>query len=132
MNTSADASVSAGVQATIAAYAHALDAGRTDDLVELFCPDGVAEIVGSGTFEGHEAIRAAYAGWAPKRPQLHLVANTLITSSSEDEATAASSVVLLHRGESGWAVRLVGRYDDTLHRHDGVWRFRRRVTTLVP
>jgi ketosteroid isomerase-like protein len=132
MNTSVDASVAAGVHAAIAAYAHALDAGRTDDIVGLFCPDGVAEIVGSGTFEGHDAIRAAYAGWVPEQPQLHLVANTVITSWTENDATATSAVAFLHRAESGWAVRLVGRYDDTLHRHDDGWRFQRRVTTFVP
>jgi ketosteroid isomerase-like protein len=131
MNT-VDASVAAGVHAAIAAYAQALDAGRTDDLVELFCADGVAEIAGSGTFEGHDAIRAAYAAWVPKQPQLHLVANTVITSWTGDSATATSTVAFLHRGESGWAVRLVGRYDDTLHRYDGGWRFHRRVTTFVP
>jgi ketosteroid isomerase-like protein len=130
MDTAIEPSVATGVYATIAAYAHALDAGRTDDIVELFCPDGVAEIAGSGTFEGHDAIRAGYAGWAPQQPQLHLVGNTVITSWTGDEATATSSLVLFHRGGSGWAVRLVGRYDDTLHRHDGGWRFRRRVTTF--
>jgi ketosteroid isomerase-like protein len=132
MDTSTEASVAAGIQAAIAAYAQALDAGRTDDIVELFCPDGVAEIAGFGTFEGHDAIRAGYAGFVPTRPQLHLVGNTVITSWTEDEATATSNLALFHRGGSGWAVRLVGRYDDTLHRHGGGWRFHRRVTTFVP
>jgi ketosteroid isomerase-like protein len=132
MDPSHQASVTAGVHATIAAYAHALDAGRTDDLVELFCPDGVAEITGTGTFEGRDAIRAAYAGWVPERPQLHLVANTVITSWTEDEATATSNVTFLQHGRSGWAVRLVGRYDDTLRRHDAGWWFQRRVTTFLP
>jgi uncharacterized protein (TIGR02246 family) len=120
------------VQAAVAAYAQALDAGRTDDLVELFCPDGVSEIPGRGTFEGHEAIRAAYAGWQPAEPQRHLVANTVVTSWAGDDATAISDLAFLLRDESGWRVALVGRYDDTLHRHDGAWRFRRRVTTLLP
>lgn len=132
MNTSVDASVAAGVHAAIAAYAQALDAGRTDDIVELFCPDGVVDIVGSATFEGHDAIRAGYARWVPKQPQLHLVANTVITSWAGNEATATSSVVFFQRGESGWAVQLVGRYDDTLRQHDGAWRFQRRVTTFTP
>jgi ketosteroid isomerase-like protein len=131
MDTPVDASVAVGVHAAIAAYAHALDAGRTDDVVELFCPDGIAEIVGTGTFEGHDAIRAAYGGWAPKRPQVHLVTNTVISSWTEREATATSNVTFLQRSESGWAVRLVGRYDDTLHRHDGGWRFHHRVTTFL-
>ncbi|MET7335397.1 nuclear transport factor 2 family protein [Nonomuraea sp. NPDC005650] len=132
MNPSIEASVAAGVHAAIAAYAHALDAGHIDDLVELFCPDGVAEIAGAGTFEGHDDIRAGYSGWVPTAPQLHLVANTVITSWTEDEATATSNLAFFHRGEPGWAVQLVGRYDDTLHRHGGAWRFQRRVTTFLP
>jgi len=125
-----EASVAAGVQAAIAAYAHALDAGRTEDVVKLFCPDGVAEIAGRGSFEGQDAIRKAYAGFVPRQPQMHLVANTLITSWTGDEATATSNLAFFQRGEAGWAIQLAGRYDDTLHRHDDVWRFHRRVTTL--
>jgi ketosteroid isomerase-like protein len=129
---SGEADRAAGVQATIAAYAHALDAGRTDDIVELFLPDGVSEIVGFGTFEGHDAIRAGYANLVPTQPQLHLVANTVITSSTGDEVTAVSNLAFFGRGESGWAVQLVGRYDDTLRRYDGAWRFQKRVTTIIP
>lgn len=131
MSAPTEASVAAGVQAAIAAYAHALDAGRTEDVVQLFCPDGIAEIAGQASFAGHDAIRRGYAAFVPARPQLHLVANTVITSWTENEATATSNLVFFHRGEPGWAVRLVGRYDDTLHRHDGGWRFHRRVTSFL-
>ncbi|MFJ6572200.1 nuclear transport factor 2 family protein [Streptomyces sp. NPDC091292] len=136
MNTSIEArtaaDVAAGVQAAIAAYAHALDAGRTDDIAGLFQPDGVAEITGVATFEGRDAIRDGYAAFAPTRPQLHLVANTVVTSWTEDEATAISDLAFFQRGESGWAVQVAGRYDDTLRRHDTTWRFQRRVTTFLP
>ena len=69
------ADVAEGVRATIAAYTQALDDGRTDDVVATFCPDGVCDIPGMGTHEGHDALRAAYAGLgappapAPPRPQ---------------------------------------------------------------
>ena len=132
MAISIDTAVATGVQATIAAYARALDAGKPADIAELFCPDGIAEIAGSRTFEGRDAIRAGYAAWAPTRPQLHLVTNTVITSWTADSATAISDVAFLQRREAGWAVQLVGRYDDTLHLADGIWRFHHRVTTLQP
>lgn len=131
MSDSTEASVRAGVQATIAAYAQALDSGRVDDLVDLFTPDGVSDIVGVGAFEGHDALRTAYAGFVPTRPQLHLVSNTVITSWTDDKATAISDVAFFQRGSSGWAVRVVGHYDDTLRHHDGSWRFQRRVTTFL-
>ena len=132
MSTAIEGSVAAGVHAAIATYAQALDAGRIDDVVKLFCSDGVAQIAGSGTFQGHDAIRSGYAGWLPTQPQLHLVANTVITSWDTEQATATSDLAFLRRDEAGWAVQLVGRYDDTLHRHDGGWRFQRRVTTFLP
>ena len=124
------ADVAEGVRATIAAYTQALDDGRTDDVVATFCPDGVCDIPGMGTHEGHEALRAAYAGWAPRRPQRHLVLNTHVIAWSNDEATAVSDVVFILQGKSGWAIQLVGRYHDTLHRDGGSWRFHRRVAAF--
>jgi hypothetical protein len=125
------ADVAEGVRATIAAYTQALDDGRTDDVVATFCPDGVCEIPGLGTHAGRDALRAAYSQWEPKRPQRHLILNTLVTVVSDTEATAVSDVVFLLLGRSGWNVQLVGRYQDTLHHHDGSWQFRRRTATFV-
>jgi uncharacterized protein (TIGR02246 family) len=125
-------SIDAAVRAAVAAYAQALDDGRPDDIAELFCPDGVAEITGTATLEGRAAIRAGYAAWAPVKPQLHLVANTVIAAPAGDTVAATSDVVFFQYGAQGWAPRLVGRYADTLHLDGGVWRFHRRVTTFRP
>lgn len=132
MTTSIEPSVTAAVQTAIAAYAQALDAGRSDEIAELYTSDGVAEIVGMAKFEGREAIRKGFAGFAPQGPQLHLIANTVVTSATADEATAVSNLAFFARGESGWAVQLVGRYDDVLRRQDGTWLFQQRVTTFLP
>lgn len=131
MTVSAEAAL-AGVQNAIAAYTHALDAGRADVVSELFTEDGVAEIAGQGTFEGRDAIRKGYEAFAPQAPQLHLVGNTILTSPPGDEVTASSSLVFFLRGEAGWAPLLVGSYEDTLVRADGGWKFRKRVTTFLP
>ena len=126
------AEVAEGIRATIAAYTQALDDGRTDDVVATFCPDGGCDIPGLGTFEGRDALRAAYAKWEPKRPQRHLVVNTLVTAWNDDEATAVSDVVFLLLGDAGWSVQLVGRYRDTLHSDDdGKWRFHHRAAVFV-
>jgi hypothetical protein len=125
------ADVAEGVRATIAAYTQALDDGRTDDVVATFCPDGVAEFRGMGTFAGHDALREAYAGWKPRRSQRHLVVNTHVTEWTVDEARAVSDVVFLLRGDVGWTVQMVGRYEDTLHRDDATWRFHRRTVEFV-
>jgi hypothetical protein len=125
------ADVVEGVRATIAAYTHALDDGRTDDVVATFCPDGSCDMPGLGAHTGHDALRAAYDRVKPRRPQRHLVVNTLVTDWDDHEAKATSDVVLLLQGESGWSVQIVGRYLDTLHCTDDAWRFHRRVAEFV-
>ena len=83
-----------------------------------------------GTHEGHDALRAAYSKWAPRQPQRHLVLNTLVTDWNDHEATAISDVVFILKGDDGWAIQIVGRYHDTLHNADGVWRFHRRAAAF--
>jgi hypothetical protein len=130
-STTSYAEVAEGVRAALAVYTQALDDGRTDEVVATFCPDGVCEIPGMGTHEGHEALRAAYTKWKPRQPQRHLVVNTVVSEWSDREATAVSDVVFLLLEDSGWSVKLVGRYDDVLHHDDGTWRFHRRAATFV-
>ena len=125
------ADVAEGIRAVTAAYSQALDDGRTDDVVATFCADGVCEIPGMGTHVGHDALREAYARWKPRRPQRHLVVNTLVTDWNDDEANAISDVIFILQGDSGWAIQVVGRYHDTLHHDDGAWRFHRRAATFV-
>jgi hypothetical protein len=125
------ADVVEGVRAAIAAYTQALDDGRTDDVVATFCPDGGCEIPGLGTHEGHDALREAYARWKPQRPQRHLVVNTLVTDWNDHEATAISDVIFVLQGAAGWTIQLVGRYHDTLHHDDGVWRFHHRAAQFL-
>lgn len=125
------AEVAEGVRATIAAYTHALDDGRTDDVLATFCPDAMVEFPGLGTYEGTDALRAAYTSWEPRRPQRHLVLNTHVTDWGDHEARATSDVVFLSLGQDGWSVQLVGRYADVLHRGGDTWKFHRRVATFA-
>ena len=125
------ADVAEGVRTAIACYTQALDDGRTDDVVATFCPDGVCEMPGAGNIEGAAALREAYAGWKPARHQRHLVLNTVITEWDEDVAHATSDFVFVLKGETKWAVELVGRYHDVLHRDGDAWRFHRRVAEFI-
>ena len=125
------AEVVAGVGAAIAAYCQAVDDGRTDDVVATFCADGSCDIPGLGNHKGHDALREAFVKWKPRRPQRHLVLNTLVTDWNDHEANAISDVIVIMKGDSGWAIQLVGRYEDTLHRDDATWRFHRRAATFV-
>jgi hypothetical protein len=125
------ADVVEGVRAALAAYTQALDDGRTDDVVATYCPDGTCDIPGMGSHAGHDALRDAYTRWKPRRPQRHVVVNTLVTGWTEKEASATSDVIFLLQGDAGWAIQLVGRYHDTLHHTGGQWRFHRRVAEFV-
>ena len=127
------ADVVAGVRAAIARYAHAVDDGRPDDVVATFCPDGSADIPGAGVVTGTAALRAFFAGQAPRGLSRHVVVNTLVTEWDAGQATAISDLIVLARaGDRGWSVHLVGRYHDTLHhdtKHggDGTWLFHSRT-----
>jgi hypothetical protein len=125
------ADVVEGVRAALAAYTQALDDGRTDDVVATFCDDGGCDIPGLGTYQGHDALREAYTRWKPRRPQRHLVLNTLVTDWNEHEATAISDVVFLLLRDGAWSVELVGRYRDTLHCDGTTWRFHHRAAEFV-
>ena len=125
------AEVVEGIRATIAAYAQALDDGRTDDIVATFCADGGCEFPGMGEHVGHDALHDVYTGWKPVSPQRHLVVNTLVTDWDDHEARSISDFVFVLKGDAGWSVQLVGRYHDTFHHDDGTWRFHRRVAEFV-
>src|SRR6516162_7613874 len=87
------------IRDVIAAYAQALDDGRTDDVVATFCPDATVSLPGIDVLRGHEAIHAAYATMKPRRPQRHVVANTVVSDVDDDTARATSDVLVLGRGE---------------------------------
>jgi hypothetical protein len=125
------ADVVAGVGNVMAAYTQALDDGRTEDIVATFCPDGFCVMPGLGRHEGRDALCAAYEQWKPRKPQRHLVTNTQVVEWTDGEARVTSDVVFLIQTERGWAVGVVGRYDDVLHFDGGTWRFHSRVATFV-
>ncbi|HEY2215375.1 MAG TPA: nuclear transport factor 2 family protein [Acidimicrobiales bacterium] len=125
------ADVVAGVSTAIAVYTHALDDGRTDDVVAAYCADGSVDMPGLGRHEGHDALRAAYALITPKQPQRHLVSSIHVIQWDRQEARATSDVVLLVKGETRWTVAVVGRYDDVLHRDGDRWLFHSRTAEFT-
>jgi hypothetical protein len=113
----------------IATYCHALDDGRTNDIVACFAPGGSFEIVGTSTHTGTDELRAAYDGWKPRVPQRHVVSSTRVTDWSATHARATSDFLFFVKADGGWAAMAAGRYDDELVCDEGAWRFvARRVT----
>lgn len=122
-----------GIRETIAAYAHRVDGGRFDELVELFAPDGVLEVEGEPPHRGRDAIRAFVTGTGRDlaagtgAPRIrHHVSNVLIELAGPDRARARCYfLAVTDRGVDHW-----GRYRDELGRDGEVWRFvHRRVRT---
>ena len=61
------------IRETVASYAHLVDSGRFDDVVELFTADGVLEVQGSmnrrsGTTGCARSSAASATTWPRRRP----------------------------------------------------------------
>jgi 3-phenylpropionate/cinnamic acid dioxygenase small subunit len=121
------------IRDTIARYAHSVDSGRFDELVDLFVPDGVLEVEGEPPHRGREAIRAFVTGVgrdiaaSTGVPRIrHHVGNVLIALEGPDRARArAYFLAVTDRGVDHW-----GRYRDELVPSGERWRFAlRRVRT---
>ena len=98
----------------------------------LFAKDG--EWVGgfgtaSGGPAGIKAFMEKSMGTAPNRAKnYHLLSNFVINVTG-DSATAWSRWAFVVPGERGAVISQAGRYDDTLVREEGHWRFKRRVAS---
>jgi 3-phenylpropionate/cinnamic acid dioxygenase small subunit len=117
------------IRETIARYAHCVDGGRFDDLVELFTADGVLEVEGEPAHRGRDAIRAFVTGTGQDlargqgAPRIrHHVSNVLVELAGRDRARARCYfLAVTDRGVDHW-----GRYRDDLVRAGGSWRFAHR------
>lgn len=98
----------------------------------LFAKDG--EWVGgfgtaSGGPAGIQAFMEKAMGTGPNTAHnYHLLTNFVITVNG-DTATAWSRWSFVVPGSSGATIAQAGRYDDTLVRENGHWRFKRRVAS---
>jgi hypothetical protein len=100
---------------------------------QLFTADGVWS--GSvGTIKGPAAIKAAMeeafnTAAAPNGDgSFHLLTNPIIDVQA-DHATAISKWTFVHLVDKKPVIALAGRYDDSLVRENGHWRFQRRVAS---
>ena len=109
------------------------DSGRFDQVLELFAPDAVMEIVGEPPMVGHDEIRTIFTGardraeWGERPVYLrHVTGTHQIDLVDETSATGRCYYfVLTAVGLDHW-----GRYLDEYRVVDDRWRFaRRRVHT---
>lgn len=122
-----------------AAYAHAADGGRFDDLLALFTPDGSLQVDDRPALIGPDAIRGFLGGTqtsvqdtAHQRGYIrhHVTSHSITVDGPEAAHGAAYFFVVTERGPDHW-----GRYRDRYVLRDGRWRFasrRVRVDGMAP
>ncbi|GAA3936665.1 hypothetical protein GCM10023085_17610 [Actinomadura viridis] len=124
------------IRDTLAAYTHAGDRGRAEELAATFTEGGVLEIRGGEVCSGREAIVALLAaaagrGSAPGpdgRPGVirHMVTNLRFEEVTPRLArTSAYFLVMNARGPDHW-----GRYRDVLVPCGDRWLFSRRLVSV--
>jgi ketosteroid isomerase-like protein len=119
------------VRDTYAAYHHAGDRFRLDELAACFAEDGVLEIKGSPPVSGRSGIRELLAGARREDltevPQIrHFVANLAFTLVTPDRIeSSAYFQVLTQAGPDHW-----GRYRDVLVPVGSQWLFAHRLVAV--
>ena len=116
----------------LGAYCERMDAGRFDELAELFRDAAMVEEHGHVIAQGFEGVRDLYA----KGTQLydgsprtrHITANSVIeVDEAAGTATARSSYVVFQGTEALPLQPIItGRYRDRFVRDGGTWRFAER------
>ena len=117
------------IRETVARYAHLVDRGRIDELLELFAEDGVLEAGERPPARGRAAIREFFLetgkrlASAATTPLIrHHLSNLAIDVTGPDEATAESYfLALTERGPDHW-----GRYRDRFVHRGSRWLFQHR------
>ena len=120
------------IQLLLLDYGRHLDSRDFAAYGRLFAKDG-EWVGGFGTAAGGPAGIQAFMeksmGMAPNAAKnYHLLSNFVITVSG-DTATAWSRWAFVVPGERGASIAQAGRYDDTLVRENGRWKFKRRVAS---
>jgi hypothetical protein len=121
------------IRDTLAHYNWSGDAGRAEDLVAAFTPEGVLELRGGAVARGRAAIRELIGGVADgppvdpgvRRLVRHLLTNTRFTALAPQEVSVTSYfTVVTERG-----LDHTGRYRDTFVPVDDRWLIAHRFVS---
>ena len=112
-------------------YGRHLDSRDLAAYASLFATDG--EWVGVfGTVKGRAEIKSFMEkslGTGPNRNNSYHIMSNFVIAVKGDTATAWSRWTFVTPGASGATVAQAGRYDDTLVRETGLWKFKKRVAS---
>ena len=119
------------IQNLLLEYGRTLDSRDFAAYSALFAKDG-EWVGGFGSVTGPANIKTFMEKNMGTQPNVaknyHLLSNFVITVNG-DTATAWSRWAFVVPGERGATISQAGRYDDTLVRENGRWRFKRRVAS---
>lgn len=122
----------AAIERLLLEYGRTLDARDFKAYSQLFAKDGMWQ-GGMGTVQGPAAIQAFMEKAIPgpnAAHNFHILSNFVIDVDNVNAATAWSRWMFMVPGPNNTAVvSQSGRYDDTLVREDGKWKFKRRVAS---
>jgi 3-phenylpropionate/cinnamic acid dioxygenase small subunit len=114
-------------------YMWALDAGDVEGVIGCFARDGSLESPSVGRYSGQAGLRefaTRFAGFKERGTALrHFITNMIIDVTGDTGRAQCYLAVFLVKGG---ASRLLapGRYDCTLVREDGQWRFQNRLVVM--
>jgi len=113
-------------------YATALDDGEVETVVACFTADAALESPAIGRIQGSDRIRAfaeRFAAWRTAGRQFrHLICNIATEIDPGGQRARATAYLLVLISQAGDHRTLPpGRYECELAKHEGAWRFTRRV-----
>jgi uncharacterized protein (TIGR02246 family) len=104
----------------VARYNQALDSGDGEAYADTFVEDGVFQIAGQPEIRGRDRLMTM-ASRSGGRGSKHWVTNIVIDGDG-DSATMTCYLAVLRNLQ----ITHMGRYENTLAKVDGVWKFVRR------
>ena len=116
------------IREIMAAYCHALDAGRFADVASLFADDGLWT-TDYGEAKGPAAIEQMLRGIVPVKgegPQRKHYITNIIIKVDGDQASSVSDYLVVRESGADLIPVMGGTYKDQWVRQDGTWRFKRK------
>ncbi|HMD46125.1 MAG TPA: nuclear transport factor 2 family protein [Acidimicrobiales bacterium] len=115
------------IQQLVARYNHAVDSGDGPAFADTFTDDGVLDA--GQPIEGRDALESFAKSVGAGFPNPRHIASNIVVEGSGDQATLKAYVQMYASlGEPpSQQIMASGRYQDSLARIDGDWRFVRRT-----
>lgn len=110
-----------------ARYNHAIDYGDPEAWAGTFTEDGTFNTA-QGVQQGHEALAQFAAGFGTQMAGARHWTNNHIVDGDGDSATHTCYLNLIQTSDSAKSM-ITGKYEDTLVKIDGQWRFSSRTVS---